>query len=91
MGIQNSRDLIEFEHEVWITGKPKYIDVLYLEKEILIEQKSKGVSLNQRYHQSDGQMLSPYEQTRCYTLVSYHTVILYSNIVNVIVMSKMVI
>ena len=39
LGIQNSRDLIEFEHEVWITGKPKYIDVLYLEKEILIEQK----------------------------------------------------
>ena len=66
LGIQNSRDLIEFEHEVWITGKPKYIDVLYLEKEILIEQKSKGVSLNQRYHQSDGQMLSPYEQARRY-------------------------
>lgn len=66
LGIQDARELIEFEHEVWIAGKPKYIDVLYLKKEILIEQKSKGISLNQRYHQSDGQMLSPYEQARRY-------------------------
>ena len=27
LGIQDARELIEFEHELWIAGKPKYIDV----------------------------------------------------------------
>lgn len=66
LGIPNARDLIEFEAPVDINGKTKYIDVLYRKQEILIEQKGSNISLNKRYQQSDGDMLTPFEQGRRY-------------------------
>ena len=66
LGIERARDIIHTEYPVDINGHQKYIDVFYLEQEILIEQKSAGKALNKRYQQSGGVMLTPFEQGRRY-------------------------
>lgn len=66
LGIEGARDVIFTEYPVDINGHQKYIDILFKEQEILIEQKSANKSLNKRYQQSGGDMLTPFEQGRRY-------------------------
>lgn len=64
-GIINQDDYIEFEKRVLI-GRTKFIDAYIPSTGIVIEQKSPGVDLTLPERQSDGSMLTPYEQAKRY-------------------------
>lgn len=64
-GIINQDDYIEFEKRVLI-GRTKFIDAYIPSTGIVIEQKSQGVDLSLPERQSDGSMLTPYEQAKRY-------------------------
>lgn len=66
LGIQNVTDYLLFEKKVKVNGTTKRIDVYIPETQILIEQKSLGISLNKRFKQSDGEELTAYEQALRY-------------------------
>lgn len=66
LGIDHPLNVIDPEYPVDINGHQKYIDILYKNQEILIEQKSANKPLNKRYQQSGGDMLTPFEQGRRY-------------------------
>lgn len=57
---------IQFERPVTIKGKQKYIDVYLPETRVLIEQKGSDKDLGKAEPQSDGEMLTPYEQAKRY-------------------------
>ena len=57
---------IQFERPVTIKGKQKYIDVYLPETRVLIEQKGSDKDLGKAELQSDGEMLTPYEQAKRY-------------------------
>ena len=56
-----------FERPVRVKGKQKYIDVLLPSVKVLVEQKSLGIDLDKPELQSDGEMLTPYEQGKRYS------------------------
>ncbi|HIV54429.1 MAG TPA: N-6 DNA methylase [Candidatus Anaerobiospirillum stercoravium] len=66
-------DLIKYQEAVRLgTGKNQRkvigrIDLLLEQSEVLIEQKSKGVDLSKKQRQSDGSMLTPYQQALRYS------------------------
>ena len=66
-------DLIKYQEAVRLgTGKNQRqvigrIDLLIKQSEVLIEQKSKGVDLSKKQRQSDGAMLTPYQQALRYS------------------------
>lgn len=57
---------IQYEKPVKINGQTKFIDGYLPDTLTLIEQKSLGISLTKAEKQSDGAMLTPYEQGRRY-------------------------
>ena len=63
--IENPEMIVDLEKEVKSKTK-KYIDVYIPSTRVLIEQKSPNIDLNKAYLQSDGSMLTPYEQARNY-------------------------
>jgi hypothetical protein len=71
-GIEEPTSYIEFERPVLVdnlkTGKPstKFIDGYIRATRVLIEQKSAEISLKKGELQSDGAMLTPYQQARRY-------------------------
>lgn len=66
-GIENPADLLEFEVPVKVNGHQKYKDVVIPSTHVLIEQKGfKIKDLNQKIRQSEGEMLTPYEQAQRY-------------------------
>ena len=66
-------DLIKYQEAVRLgSGKNQRkvigrIDLLLEQSEVLIEQKSKGVDLSKKQRQSDGAMLTPYQQALRYS------------------------
>lgn len=61
-GVDKPRRLTEFQKPV----DGKYIDA-YIERiKTLIEPKSFSVNLNKKFPQSDGELLTPYEQAKRY-------------------------
>lgn len=66
LGINNATQKIKFEKPVIVNGKTKFIDVYIPETNTLIEQKSLGISLDKPEKQSDGAILTPFEQGRRY-------------------------
>ena len=66
LGMDYVADKIEFEKEVVIDGQTKYIDGYIAETKVLIEQKSLGKDLNKQIPQSDGKLMTPYEQAKNY-------------------------
>ena len=63
--IDNPDEWLDFEKDV--EGKTKnYIDIYIKQTRVLIEQKSSNKDLNKAIKQSDGEMLTPYEQARKY-------------------------
>lgn len=66
LGIDNALQKLDFEKGVNIDGQTKYIDAYIPETRVLIEQKSFNKSLDKKYPQSDGSMMTPFEQARNY-------------------------
>lgn len=64
-GIENASDYIEFEDHLVIDGS-SFIDAYIPSTKVLIEQKSIDKSLTSPIRQSDGTMLTPFEQARRY-------------------------
>ncbi|MBQ9408506.1 MAG: class I SAM-dependent DNA methyltransferase [Clostridia bacterium] len=64
-GVQNLDDFIKFEVTVKL-GHDSYIDAYIKPTHVLIEQKGKEIDLTRSYRQSDGSMLTPYQQARRY-------------------------
>ncbi|MBQ4381317.1 MAG: class I SAM-dependent DNA methyltransferase [Oscillospiraceae bacterium] len=65
-GVDAPTQSIKFELPVEVSGSTKYIDGFIKDTLVLIEQKSRDVSLKKGAKQSDGQILSPFEQARRY-------------------------
>ena len=71
-GIEEPEKYISFERRVEVddpkTGKSttKFIDGYIPQTRVLIEQKGQDVDLRKGYRQSDGSLLSPYQQARRY-------------------------
>ena len=66
MGISNVTDVIRFEKTVIVSGHQKMIDAYLTDTKVLIEQKSVGISLDKKIHQSGDIDLTPYEQAKRY-------------------------
>ena len=65
LGISKPEKYIDFEKRVKINGI-KYIDAYIAQTNVAVEQKSKTVNLDKKEIQSDGSMLTPYEQAKRY-------------------------
>ena len=64
-GVAEPEKYIEFEVRVKL-GHTSFIDGLIRSTRVLIEQKGQDVDLRKGYRQSDGSMLTPYQQARRY-------------------------
>ncbi|MBO7476665.1 MAG: methylase, partial [Salinivirgaceae bacterium] len=65
LGIDNPAKYIEFEKRVKLSHT-SFIDAYIPDTKVLIEQKGAKVDLHRVYEQSDGAMLTPYEQAKRY-------------------------
>ena len=65
-GVQKPEDVIKFEVPVKL-GHTSFIDALMEDTRILIEQKSLGIDLLKGSKQSDGAMLTPFQQAKRYS------------------------
>lgn len=65
LGIRNPASYIEFEKRVKLSHT-SYIDAYISETKVLIEQKGIKIDLKKAYEQSDGTLLTPYEQAKRY-------------------------
>lgn len=71
-GVEEPEKYISFERRVEVddprTGKrtTKFIDVYIPQTRVLVEQKGRDIVLTRGYKQSDGSLLSPYQQARRY-------------------------
>ena len=71
-GVEEPEKYISFERRVEVddtrTGKSttKFIDGYIAQTRVLIEQKGQDIDLSKGYKQSDGSLLSPYQQARRY-------------------------
>lgn len=66
LGMKDVTERINFEKSVVIDGHSKRIDVYIPETRVIIEQKSFGISLDQKILNSDGVSLTPFEQADRY-------------------------
>lgn len=66
LGVQNATDRIDFQKKVIVDGNTKKIDAYIPETRIIIEQKTLGIPLDKKVHQSGGIELTPYEQAKRY-------------------------
>lgn len=66
VGISDATDRIEFQKKVIVDGNTKRIDAYIPETHVLIEQKTFGIDLDRKIHQSGGIDLTPYEQAKRY-------------------------
>ena len=64
-GIEEPQKFIEFEKRVQLTHV-SFIDAFIENTKVLIEQKSCDVDLHKGYKQSDGSMLTPFQQAKRY-------------------------
>ena len=65
LGVQNAQKVIEFEKRVKLTHT-SFIDAYISDTKVLIEQKGSKVDLTKAYPQSDGAILTPYQQAKRY-------------------------
>lgn len=70
-GVENPAQFIQFEVPVKL-DHVSYIDGFIPATRVLIEQKSTDVNLRRGYKQSDGSMLTPYQQARRYAAYLPH-------------------
>lgn len=65
LGVEDADKMIAFEVPVKL-GHVSFIDAFIAENRVLIEQKSSNVNLRSGCKQSDGSMLTPFQQARRY-------------------------
>ena len=65
LGVSDPANYIEFEKPVQLSHT-SYIDAYIPETKVLIEQKGSKINLHKAYEQSDGSVLTPYEQAKRY-------------------------
>lgn len=65
-GVDTTEDVMFFEERVEV-GRTHYIDVHIPSTQVIIEQKSAGIDLTAPQEQSDGAVLTPYEQAKRYS------------------------
>ena len=65
LGVEDADKLISFEVPVKL-GHVSFIDAFIAENRVLIEQKGRDIDLRKGYKQSDGSMLTPFQQARRY-------------------------
>ncbi len=65
LGVADADKLIAFEVPVKL-GHVSFIDAFIAENRVLIEQKGSDIDLRKGYKQSDGSMLTPFQQARRY-------------------------
>ena len=67
-GVESPEKAVSFEYKVKNdqTGTTIFIDGYIHDTQVLIEQKSYDVNLKRGYRQSDGSMLTPFQQARRY-------------------------
>ena len=65
-GVDKPERIIEPEFPVEFEQSTGYIDILIPSTKVLIEQKSFGVDLSKKYPQSDGELLTPFDQAKRY-------------------------
>lgn len=66
LGIDNATDHIDFQKKVIVDGNTKRIDAYIPGTKVIIEQKTLGIALDKKGHQSGGIELTPYEQAKRY-------------------------
>lgn len=66
LNIPNATEYIEFESQVLMDKSTGFIDGYIAETKVLIEQKSFNVNLRAGIRQSDGSLLSPFQQAKKY-------------------------
>ncbi len=66
LGVDKPTEYIEFESQVLMDKSTGYIDGYISETKVLIEQKSITVNLRAGIRQSDGSLLSPFQQAKKY-------------------------
>lgn len=67
IGVSNPTDIVNYEKYVFVNGKKKRIDVFMPDTKVLVEQKSINIDLDKPELQSDGAVLTPYEQGKRYS------------------------
>lgn len=65
-GMDHATEKVNFEKKVVVDGNTKRIDAYIPETHVLIEQKSLGIALDQKIHNSGDIELTPYEQAKRY-------------------------
>ena len=65
LGVSDSAAYIEFEKRVQLSHT-SYIDAYISDTKVLIEQKGSKIDLHKAYEQSDGQILTPFQQAKRY-------------------------
>ena len=65
LNVPQAASYIEFEKRVKLSHT-SFIDAYIPETKVLIEQKGLKIDLNKAYEQSDGAMLTPYQQAKRY-------------------------
>nr|CDL65851.1 unnamed protein product [uncultured bacterium] len=66
LGMNNVTERVDFEKKVIVNGHTKRIDAYIPETSVIIEQKSLGIALDQKLHNSGDIDLTPYEQAKRY-------------------------
>ncbi len=66
-GVENPAEFITFEEQVHLDST-SFIDGMIPSTKVMIEQKSLGKDLNKPIRQSDGTLLSPFDQARRYCI-----------------------
>ena len=65
-GVKNTSEFIEFEDQVHIDKSTGFIDAYIPKARVLIEQKSIDKDLRKAIKQSDGSLLTPFQQAKKY-------------------------
>ena len=66
LGVENPKEFIEFEDQVHIDKNTGFIDGYISATKVLIEQKSIDKDLRKPIRQSDGSLLTPFQQAKKY-------------------------
>ena len=73
-GMEHPENKVEFEYKVKNADKGStiFIDAYLKDTKVLIEQKGRNIDLKKGYHQSDGSVLTPFQQARRYAAFLPH-------------------
>lgn len=66
LGIEKATDYIDFQKTVIVNGHTTFMDGYIKVTRVIIEQKGSSHKLDEKEKQSDGAMLTPYEQAKRY-------------------------